>query len=515
MYIENEYLNCGVNNIDLNSININFSDFKLLTKDIMKKYCVIPVDMDEEYAYVAMGNPEDKEAIQKISFLMEKRICIIPASGEQVYSLISAMEDINNTDLVLGQLKRLEERKGKLEEIPSSIDISFESSPVVKISNSIIEQAINKRASDVHMEPFEENAIIRYRIDGVLHENYTMPKSLYFSICTRMKIEANMDIAEKRIPQDGKIQFRHKNLNYDLRVSTLPTLYGEKLAVRILYREEKLMSLNSLGFDNSGIKNILNCLNSGHGMILATGPTGSGKTTTLYSMINEIDNKHKNIVSIEDPSEIFLKGVNQVNVNNKAGLTFASGLRSILRQDPDVVMVGEIRDAETAQIAVRAAITGHLVLSTLHTNDSASSITRLIDMGVPSYLLADSLIACIAQRLVRKICSFCKSEYKPSEDERFRLEIEPDAFIYQGKGCVFCNNTGYRYRTVVYEMLEINTEIKHLIGSGKGAEEIRNLNIKNGISTIANNGKELVKQGITSYEEFVRLGSVSASLMIG
>jgi type IV pilus assembly protein PilB len=509
MNIKSEYLKCGLNYIDLNNINISFSEFKLLTKDIMIKYCFIPIDMDEDCVYIAMGNPEDKDAIEKVGFLVEKHICVIPGKQEEIYSLINTMEDIKSTDFILEQLKRQEYKNNNLQQIISaeSMNMSVESSPVVKISNSIIAQAINRRASDIHIEPFEQYVIIRYRIDGMLHENLTIPRSLYLSVCTRIKIEANMDIAEKRMSQDGKLQFKHQNINYDLRVSTLPTLHGEKIVIRILYRQEKLMSLGSLGFSDLAIRSITDSLNNSHGIILVTGPTGSGKTTTLYSMINEIDKYHKNVVAIEDPTEIFLDRVNQVNVNTKVGLTFASGLRNVLRQDPDVIMVGEIRDTDTAQIAIRAATTGHLVLSTLHTNDAAASITRLMDMGVPNYLIADSLIACIAQRLVRKICDFCKIEYKSSENEQKRLNIDSHTVLYKGKGCVFCNNTGYKFRTVVYEMMQVNTSMKYFISKGKSSEDIRSFNLKNNMNTIEHNGKELVKRGVTTYEEFIRLGN--------
>lgn len=505
MGVINEYLNLSLEDIDLNSINLSLNDFKFITKDIMKKYCMLPIDIEGELAYVAMGNPEDSDAIEKISSLIGKKLCVVTSSREQIHSLINTMEEIRNMGFVLEQLKRQESINLEKAVSSTQIDISLDSSPVIKISDAIIVQAINKRASDIHIEPFEDIVIIRYRVDGVLYEHLDVPKSLYLSICSRIKIEAGMDIGEKRLPQDGKIKFKHKNSNYDLRVSTLPTIYGEKLVIRILYKEGMLMSLSSLGFNDRGIKLIKECLSSGHGIILVTGPTGSGKTTTLYSMLNEIDSWHKNIVAIEDPAEVYLKRINQVNVNTKSGLTFASGLRSVLRQDPDVIMVGEIRDADTAQIAVRAAITGHLVLSTLHTNDAVSSITRLVDMGVPYYLVADSLIACIAQRLVRKICEFCKIQYSPSEAERERLGINEGTVLHKGKGCIFCNNTGYKHRTVVYELMQISNSMRNFIGKEKSAEEIRNFNRKNRMLTIEENGRELVIAGITTYDEFLRL----------
>ncbi|MCM0650391.1 GspE/PulE family protein [Clostridium swellfunianum] len=505
MEINNKLFNAEKSFIDLNSISVKVSEFRFLTVDIMRKHSFIPLESDKNYVYIAMKNPEDLISVEKISVLIGRQVYAVPAAEEQIYSLINIFEDMQSTTLILEQLKKQEEDEIHKRMSSESVNMVVETSPAVRVSNSMIVQAVNKRASDIHIEPFETLAVIRYRIDGVLQDIFEMPISLYQSVCGRIKLEAKMDIAEKRIPQDGKYKFNNKNIKVDLRISTLPTIYGEKIVIRILYRNEKLLSLNSLGFSDESVDVIKSSLNSGYGIIIVTGPTGSGKTTTLYSMLNELDRYNKNIVSIEDPVEIFFDRVNQINVNYKSGLTFANGLRSILRQDPDVIMIGEIRDADTAHIAIQAAITGHLVLTTLHTNDAASSITRLMDMGVPPYLLADSLIACIAQRLVRKICSFCKTSYAASENENTRLNINSSAHLYKGKGCIFCGHTGYKQRTAVYEVMSVNSELRGLINKGKSAMDIRSFNKKAGMKTIQQNGYELVRQGVTTHEEFIRL----------
>lgn len=377
--------------------------------------------------------------------------------------------------------------------------------PVVKLTNSIINSAIYNTASDIHLEPFQNYSLVRFRIDGIITEFKSIPKKIHSLICARIKIMASVNIAEKRIPQDGKIKYTYKNKNYDLRVSTLPTIYGEKVVIRILYKSEKMKFLNSLGFHEKDVKQIKSMIFSPNGILLVTGPTGSGKTTTLYSMINMLNRKEKNITSIEDPVEYTLENVNQVNVNSKIGFSFAEGLRSILRQDPDVIMVGEIRDEETAEIAMRAAVTGHLVMSTLHTNDAAEAIIRLKDMGVPSYFINHALVGIIAQRLVRKICPNCKEEYYPKESERQHLKLNLGDKIYRGKGCSKCDNTGYKGRTVVYEIINIKESKKHDIKITEIIQDSPHYNLKKSISSITDNCISLVKNGITTYEEFIKI----------
>jgi type IV pilus assembly protein PilB len=500
---------CG--NMDLSSIRFKKETLSLLSNDIMRKFQLVPIDIDENQVYIAMSNPKDKESLTKIQSLIDKNIVVISAEIEQIQSLINSIEDNLNIDLMLEQFNKQENNQEVHEQQTNRKSISppLDSSPVAVISNHILIQAIKMRASDIHIEPFDDYVLIRYRIDGELYDSRRVSIVFYQALCSRLKLLAGIDIAEKRIPQDGKIQFKVKEVSYDLRVSTLPTLYGEKIVIRVLYKNEKQITLEHLGFNLLGRSSISSCMKKNHGIILVTGPTGSGKSTTLYALLKESDVYSKNITTIEDPVEITIDRVNQVNVNIKAGLTFGSGLRSILRQDPNLIMVGEIRDEETAQIATRAAITGHLVVSTLHTNDAASSITRLMDMGVPRYLVADSIIVCVAQRLVRKICEFCKQEYFASTIEKQSLAVETDTKLFKGKGCVFCSYTGYRNRTVVFETMIVDEVIKESINSGKDTEQIKRLSIDKGMVTLGEYGRKLVMLGITTYEEFIKLGNIS------
>ncbi len=498
-------------NIDLSSIRLKNEILNLLSNDIIRKFQVIPVDMDENQVYIATSYPENKEALLKIQALIDKNIVVIPAEMAQIQSLISSVEDNYNIDLMLEQFEKQEASQDVQEQQSSRKNSSppLDSSPIALISNHILNQAIKMRASDIHIEPFEEYVLIRYRIDGELHDSRRISTGVYQTLCSRLKLLSGIDIAEKRIPQDGKIQFKARDASYDLRVSTLPTLHGEKMVIRILYKEESQISLEDLGFNILGESSLSSCMKKNHGIILVTGPTGSGKTTTLYALLKETDVYRKNVITIEDPVEITFDRINQVNVNVKAGLTFASGLRSILRQDPNIIILGEIRDEETAQIATRAAITGHLVISTLHTNDAASSITRLMDMGVPKYLVADSVIVCIAQRLVRRICGFCKHEYPAGKIEKQGLGIEADTKLFKGSGCVFCNYTGYRDRIVVYETMIVDEAIKSSINSGKDTEHIKRLSRDKGMVTLSEYGRKLVMMGITTYEEVIRLNNIS------
>lgn len=381
-------------------------------------------------------------------------------------------------------------------------EYNINDSPNVKAVNNIITEGILKGASDIHIEPFKDTVLVRYRIDGLLNEVTNIPVSKYEAIIIRLKIMANMDIAEKRIPQDGKFELNINDKYYDFRVSIIPTINGEKIVIRILCKNEKILSLDSLGFDNNNINCIKRIINSSHGIVLITGPTGSGKTSTLYTMLNVLNHSDKNIVTIEDPVEYTIRGVNQINVNNKAGLTFANGLRSILRQDPDVIMIGEIRDEETAQIAVRAAITGHLVISTLHTNDAVNSIIRLIDMGVPNYLVADALVAVIGQRLVRKLCPICKVKHIASEFERKCFSLDDTETVFEAKGCPECNYTGYKGRTITFELMYIDDNQRKFINNKEHSDVLRNYSINNGMIPLKEYCLMLVKKGVTSLEEF-------------
>lgn len=496
-----------IEGIDLENININHDAVRLLSKEIMNKYCLLPFDFDKNTVFLAVSDIRNKKILDDVKLLTNKDVKVFRSNKNQILKILDLIDEKESTHIALEQLKKdyFNGYGNRNIQLNNSAYYSSENSPVVKLTNSIISGAIKRRASDIHFEPFGDSALVRYRIDGILQNHITVPKEIYLSICTRIKIQSGMDIADKRLPQDGKLQHRIKDEIYDLRASSIPTIYGEKIVLRILYKKEELMTLEELGFSKPSKDTIEKLLRSSHGIVLVTGPTGSGKTTTLYSMLNMMDKEEKNIITIEDPAECTIKKVNQVNVNIKAGLTFSSGLRSILRQDPDVIMVGEIRDEETAKIAVRAAITGHLIISTLHTNDSASSVIRLIDMGVPNYLVADSLLLCIAQRLVRTICKSCKVQYEPSFEQKVNLNLINNEKIYKGRGCSACNNTGYKYRTAVYEIMQIDENLRRLIIEEKNIDKLRSYNEKIGMNSMKNYCRNLVIEGITSYEEYVKL----------
>ena len=377
----------------------------------------------------------------------------------------------------------------------------------VRLVNTIITQAVRSRASDIHIEPMERILRIRYRVDGELREVMTPAKATHSAIVTRIKIMGKMNISEKRLPQDGRVETIIEGLPIDMRISILPTVYGEKIVIRLLDRNSLVVKKEELGFTMHNLELLDKILKVPEGIILVTGPTGSGKTTTLYTILKELNKESKNIITVEDPVEYRLEGINQVQVNTKAGLTFANGLRSILRQDPDIVMVGEIRDAETAEIAVRAAITGHIVLSTIHTNDSVSTISRLIDMGIESYLVSSSTVGIIAQRLIKKICLKCKTTREASLEELKLLGL-PDDYklsISKGSGCNSCNNTGYSGRTAIHEVLVVDREIRNMISSGQSIDAIKSKAIEKGLMTLNETAKDLVKQGVTTLDEMLRM----------
>lgn len=403
----------------------------------------------------------------------------------------------------------LEKKKRKLDENSKTDREIFEeinNAPVVRFVNSIIEQAVAKKASDIHIEPGETDIRIRFRMDGELQEVMNTSMDIHRAVVTRIKIMSNLNIAESRIPQDGRMEIKIGSKNLDFRVSTLTTAYGEKVVMRILDRDSFLMPRKQLGFTEEDLKEFNRILKVPYGMILVTGPTGSGKTTTLYAALKELNSAAVNIITIEDPVEYRLEGINQVQINPRAGLTFASGLRSILRQDPNIIMVGEIRDEDTANLAVRAAITGHLVLSTLHTNDAAGAVVRLVDMGVEPYMVASSVVAVISQRLVRKICPKCKTSYTASEEEFELLGIQPGKKLelYRGKGCSICNGTGYKGRTGVYEIMRVTRKHKDLINQKVSSDRLAKASVKLGMTILRDNCVRLVVRGVTSTEEMIK-----------
>lgn len=477
--------------------------FKLISKEVATCYSLIPFYDNYNEVYIAFSNPFERKVIDELKFITNKKVKIFFALESNVTQAIENCYGKQIVDVAVEEMRKEYILENKEKNVEVKPEYSTENAPVIRITNSLLKQAINAEASDIHLEPFKYFAILRMRVDGILNEINQIPSNVYKSLCTRIKIMANMDIATKLIPQDGKITENIDGVEYDFRVSSLPTMYGEKIVIRVLYKLERFINLDSLGFSTDKVTILKDILKLSHGMIVVAGPTGSGKSTTLYALLNEINSKSKNIITIEDPVEYNMPRINQVNVNNKAGLTFSTGLRSILRQDPDVIMLGEIRDEETAQIAVRASITGHLVLSTLHTNEAVTSISRLVDMGIPAYLVADSLVVVLAQRLVRKLCCYCKTEYEIVDEEFQHLGFKSGEKIYRALGCSRCNETGYKGRTVVYELLKLDSNHKSIIArSGIGDELWKYCNEKTSDSFM-DSCRDSVLKGITSIEEFI------------
>ncbi len=391
-------------------------------------------------------------------------------------------------------------------ESPTDLIELTEEAPIIRLLNALLMEAVKEKASDIHIEPYEKGVDVRFRIDGILNKVLSPPKIIHEALISRVKILAKLDIAEKRLPQDGRIQLLVGGKNFDIRVSIIPTALGERAVLRLLDRQSGVLSLEMLGLMDSLLLSLKNALSRHNGIILVTGPTGSGKTTTLYASLLRLNTEDRNIITVEDPVEYQLSGIGQMHINPKIGLTFAAGLRSILRQDPDIMMVGEIRDLETAEIAVHASLTGHLVLSTLHTNDAPGAVTRLIDMGIEPFLVASSLVCVLAQRLVRVICPHCKESYKPSNQELSYLSIDPrPAALYHGRGCDKCLGKGYLGRTGIYELLEITPEIRAMIAERKDAQSIKAAAVRAGFKPLQKNALDKILKGITTIEEVIRV----------
>lgn len=446
-----------------------------------------------------MKDPTDIVAIDTVRRLTGMNLKVVKADEKEIIEFIerfySGVESMPET------ISELEEIKEESEIVDiNQLKVAAEDAPIIRFVNSLFMKAIEKRATDIHLEPRENDISIRLRIDGILHNFPAPPKSAYPGIVTRLKILSNLDIAERRLPQDGRIKIKIGLKEVDIRISTLPTIYGEKVVMRLLDKEKLILNMEELGFEQEDLEKFQKALKKPYGMIIVTGPTGSGKTTTLYSGLNFINTPEKNIITIEDPVEYEIEGINQVQVKPKIGLTFATVLRHILRQDPDVIMVGEIRDLETAQISIQAALTGHLVISTLHTNDTVSTISRLYYMGVEPYLIADALNIVLSQRLVRKICEECKTIDEEGTIALKNMGIE-GVKAYKGKGCNICDFTGYYGRTGIYEVLEFTEEIKKMILEKKSDDEIRNYARKNGMKTLREAAINKVIKGITTFSE--------------
>lgn len=490
--------------IKLKDINIDPETVKMVPESLARKHRVLPIAIKDGELTIAMADPLDVFAIDEIKRYIRLPVGPVVITEKELlkaydkyYRGTEAMEEIIKD---IGEVDYLSEA-----EKTTTVESTADDTPVVKLINLMITQAVRDRASDIHVEPEADALRIRYRIDGVLSEVMTPPRHLHPGIVSRIKILSGMDIAEKRIPQDGRFPINVKDKKLDIRTSTLPTLYGEKVVMRLLEKTVGLPPLTELGFSEDILNVFVKLIKRPYGFMLTTGPTGSGKTTTLYSSLKSISSIEKNVITIEDPIEYNLKLINQVQVNPKAGLTFAKGLRSILRQDPDIIMVGEIRDVETASIAIHAALTGHLVLSTLHTNEAVGAVARLIDMGVEPFLITSSLIGVLSQRLIRKVCPHCKEEYKGSHDILGEIGIRGDVGLVRGRGCHECRFTGYLGREGLFELLLITEGIRRLIIQKANASEIKAQALKEGFRTMREEGLIKVLKGITTLEEVMRV----------
>jgi len=497
----------GLPFVDLTDYPIDPAAASLISDALAKRYSALPIGYDDSKLVVAMSDPANVFALDDIRTI----------TGLDIKPVVATRADITNA---IARFHRLEESVSDIvgaaadeaDDLDALVNTKelVEEAPIVKLVNLLITQAVNERASDIHVEPHERDVRIRYRIDGVLHEVMRSPKSIQSGVISRLKIMADINIAERRIPQDGRVGLVVGGKAIDLRVATLPTVYGEKVVIRILDKSSVLLNLQDLGFSEHNFKRYESSYKKPYGMILVTGPTGSGKSTTLYATLNIINTPERNIITVEDPVEYRLAGVNQIQVNPRAGLTFASALRSILRSDPDVVLIGEIRDRETAQIAVEAALTGHLVLSTLHTNDAPSAISRLLEMGIEPFLVSSATDGVLAQRLLRLLCDRCKELYAPTEEALLEagIPLHPDGTapkLYRPVGCSHCAKTGYRGRMAAHEVMLKTEEIERLTAERRSAEEIGRVAREQGMKVLRDDGIEKVLAGLTSIEEIMRV----------
>ncbi|MCD6288682.1 MAG: Flp pilus assembly complex ATPase component TadA [Candidatus Hydrogenedentes bacterium] len=500
----------GLPFVDLDTIAIDPSVVKLIPQKFAEKARILPIELNEGRLTIAMADPTDVIAIDDVRVRTGYLIRTVISTES---SIIEHLQKYYHLDQAIYEvMQEVSDDHDEIEFVVEETDETGESdlsdsAPIIKLVNMLLTDAIRSGASDIHIEPCETNMLIRYRVDGILQEKMTIPKHMQALVTSRVKIISDMDIAERRRPQDGRAKIRVGSNEVDLRVSDLPTMFGEKIVIRILDKSQGNVSLDAAGFSKHNYTLIRRLVQQPQGIVLVTGPTGSGKTSTLYACLNELVKPTVNVITVEDPVEFALPGVNQVQVNEKAGLTFANALRSILRQDPNIVMVGEMRDLETAEIGFQASLTGHLVLTTLHTNDAPSALTRLIDLGVQRYLVASTVVGIVAQRLARVICPKCKKETEPTEAEQVILDParHGNMKFYRGTGCRACNNTGYRGRTPIAEVLVMDSRMKEEVLSGGNERAIQKAAIRNGMLTMRDDGMDKVRQGITTLEEVMRL----------
>ncbi len=515
----------GIPYVDLATAVVEPEAIDKVPEKIARKHLALPASMEKKVLTVVMADPLNFEAIKDIEFVSGMNVRPAVSTQTQIQKAIQRYYHLSEP------LQEVIEKMshGFVEVVPETVemvqDLELEdairkgkSPPIIRMVNNIIYHAIKNRASDIHIEPREKSMVIRERVDGLLREVFQLPKWVQGAVTSRIKIMARMDIAEKRIPQDGRIKIRVENREIDLRVSTLPIQYGEDIVIRVLDSARAIMRIEELGLIEKDLKRLRTLIEVPQGVVLVTGPTGSGKSSTLYAMINHIKKEAINIITLEDPIEYELKGVNQVAINEKTGLTFAYTLRSVLRQDPDVIMVGEMRDAETARIAIQASLTGHLVLSTLHTNTAVSAIIRLKNLGIETYLIASSLNGVVAQRLVRRLCNACKETYMPTREDLLKLGItfmpEKPVYFCRATGCNTCDKTGYKGRTGLFEVLVCNSFIKELIAGDAPEEAILKAAVDSGMKYMVEDGIEKIKEGITSVDELLRVLYVKEEIII-
>lgn len=504
--IEALQMQLGVDFVDLTAVSIPLELARFVPRSIAKKYCVVPVKLQKDELYVAMSDPLNFEAQEEVKSASHKQVVPMIATRRAVEQAIATLYGNEGTARAIEEMKR-EAGSNQADIVPvqmsKAVDNGAAEAPTIRFVNSVIERAITERASDIHLEPQEGEMVVRMRIDGVLRRIFTVPANLQATVIARLKIMGGMNIAERKIPQDGRAMVTAKDKEIDLRISSIPTIYGEKIVLRLLDKSSGHINRKTIGLEGEDEKKYDRLLKNSSGVILIVGPTGSGKSTTMCAMIQELCNEQTNIMTLEDPVEYNIPGANQCQINEKTGMTFAAGLRSILRQDPDVISVGEIRDGETASIAVRAAITGHLVISTLHTNDAVSTISRLVDIGVEPYMISSALRGVVSQRLVRKICPQCRKAYTPTEEEKRMVGIaeNEDVTFYKGEGCQECGRTGYRGRRGVFEILTLDAALRREVANNASSEELTKTALENGFVTMKDNCRRLVLEGVTSVAE--------------
>ena len=513
LFLSKQY---GIPTIDLKQQEVDSEVVKLIPEDVARKYQILPVSRTGATLVVAMTDPSNIFAIDDIKFLTGYNVEPLVASDAAIKEAIEQYYDVTEMGMELeGVLTEFDETDMEVIQEEEEVDLSdlkkaVEDAPVVKLVNLILTDAIKKGASDIHIEPYEKSFRVRYRVDGVLAEVMKPPLKLKNAIVSRIKIMSSLDIAERRLPQDGRIKLKMgKNKEMDYRVSVLPTLYGEKVVLRLLDKSNLQLDMTKLGFEERQLNDFMGAIHKPWGIVLVTGPTGSGKTTTLYSALTELNKISENISTAEDPVEFNLGGINQVQMHEEIGLNFAAALRSFLRQDPDIIMVGEIRDYETAEIAIKAALTGHLVLSTLHTNDAPSTVNRLLNMGIEPFLVSSSSNLILAQRLARKVCSDCKEEIEIGEKVLTDLGVPSKEAkgmtCYTGKGCATCGNTGYKGRIALYEVMPFTESIKDLVLNGASTAELKRAAVMEGMKTLRMSGISKVAEGVTTIEEILRV----------